>query len=227
MNSMKNKKTLIISLVTIFSIILLTTGTYFISDSFKTSVDEAFYNMNIDIQRMLNGYSIKEIEDKIKYSQIKIDDNYLFEVKDKHIIELNEEFDDEVFESIKHLEVYTHVSYYLEIDALNNVEVNDDLKEINIILLEPYLISDDYIKDTNYLDSNLGLLKLNDLRLEKDDESKLIKYIDNSLKDYFLSLDKYKDKAKEMEAKLFKGIYEDLLKDIVGSSLFDIKIIFK
>lgn len=227
MNSMKNKKTLIISLVTIFSIILLTTGTYFISDSFKTSVDEAFYNMNIDIQRMLNGYSIKEIEDKIKYSQIKIDDNYLFEVKDKHIIELNEEFDDEVFESIKHLEVYTHVSYYLETDALNNVEVNDDLKEINIVLLEPYLISDDYIKDTNYLDSNLGLLKLNDLRLEKDDKSKLIKYIDNSLKDYFLSLDKYKDKAKEMEAKLFKGIYEDLLKDIVGSSLFEIKIIFK
>lgn len=227
MNSMKNKKTLIISLVTIFSIILLTTGTYFISDSFKTSVDEAFYNMNIDIQRMLNGYSIKEIEDKIKYSQIKIDDNYLFEVKDKHIIELNEEFDDEVFESIKHLEVYTHVSFYLETDALNNVEVNDDLKEINIVLLEPYLISDDYIKDANYLDSNLGLLKLNDLRLEKDDESKLIKYIDNSLKDYFLSLDKYEDKAKEMEAKLFKGIYEDLLKDIVGSSLFEIKIIFK
>lgn len=220
---MKNKKLLIIVTSIIASLVVIVVCFYNFNLSFNESVNEALYNMSIDIDKTLNGYSIKEIEDKVKYSEIHLDDNLLYSYKDKYIINPS---DEEQFKDIKQLEIHAGISYYLKDNSIKNIAVDKENMLVNIALLEPDKKLDLNLNNLNYLDVQNGLLSIRDLHLEQDDLNLLNQLVENMIKEK-LDNDTNLEIAKNKELELFKNIYESLLKDIEGSSLFEIKVTFK
>lgn len=220
---MKNKKILIIIPSIIGAIILLFVGLYNFSCDFNSSVNKTFYDLSIKFDKTLNGYSIKEIEDKLQYTTICLNDNLIFSKKDKYIIEPDKEI--EALSSVEHFEVHGEISYLLTDEPLNKIEVDEENFKINLYLTKPIIKMNSHLDEVNYKDEKLGLLSINDLHLKQEDLNIVNKQIDELIKEKLNNKENLDEALKLME-KMYKDIYSTLIKDIEGSSLFTIDVIF-
>lgn len=218
MNKLLKNKPLLYSLCIIITLILVVLGLYGFNDDFNKSVNQAFYNTSINIDKLMNGYSVKEIEDTLTYTNINLSDNLIYSSKEKLQVDYDE------LDNVKYFEVHAEVNYYLD-NSLKEVVVDKDNLAINIILNEPVTKISSYKDQINYMDKDLGLLSINDLKLDDENLNKVYYLIDEAITQK-LANNQNLDAAKKIETKIYEDAYRTILKDIEGSSLFKINIAF-
>ena len=221
MNKKPDKKIIILICAAVFLVALLCVCLFVPSVNNAIKKKEEEIAIDLDIKQY--GFSARQIEKILNNTELVYDSYVLEEVSDKIILTPDESFSDSAFAGVEDFEYYGKISYLISDETVKSAVVDSSSFSINITVSKPEVNVEIYADEINYLDTNLGLLSINDLHLDEEELEQVKQFGKDNLEEKLNTQDNY-NSALSNEEKLYEDVYSSILQDVEGISMLRINI---